>query len=122
MPIKLYDSELKIMEVLWQYGDITAKELARILSEETGWNKNTSYTVLKKCIAKAAVERQDPHFVCHALIPREAVQEYEVNELIKKYFDGSAEMMFSSFVSSRKLPQPTIKNLIKLLEKGGEEK
>lgn len=28
MKVKLFDSELKIMEILWEAGDITAKEIA----------------------------------------------------------------------------------------------
>lgn len=31
MKIKLFDSELKIMDVLWKNGDTTAKQIAAIL-------------------------------------------------------------------------------------------
>lgn len=34
MNIKLFDSEIKVMEVLWKEGDLTAKQLADILSEK----------------------------------------------------------------------------------------
>ena len=30
MNIKLFDSEIKVMEVLWKEGDLTAKQLADI--------------------------------------------------------------------------------------------
>ena len=56
MNIKLFDSEIKVMEVLWKEGDLTAKQLADILSEKIGWNKNTTYTVIKKCISKGVME------------------------------------------------------------------
>ena len=36
MPIKLFDSELKVMNVLWRGGDRTAKEISDILKAETG--------------------------------------------------------------------------------------
>ena len=55
--MKLFDSELKVMDVLWRLGDRTAKEISSILGEETGWNVNTTYTVIKKCVAKGAVRR-----------------------------------------------------------------
>ena len=48
MEIKLFDSELKVMEVLWREGDLTAGQIAGILKEEIGWNRNTTYTVIKK--------------------------------------------------------------------------
>ena len=48
MTVKLFDSELKIMNVLWKEGDITAKEISTILADEVGWNMNTTYTVSAK--------------------------------------------------------------------------
>ena len=53
MSIKLFDSELKVMNVLWQGGDRTAKEVSDILKAETGWNMNTTYTVIKSVLPKA---------------------------------------------------------------------
>ena len=71
--MKLFDSEWKVMEVLWQENDLTAKEVSLRLAESIGWNKNTTYTVLKKCIDKGAIERREPNFVCHAAITKAQV-------------------------------------------------
>ncbi|MGG3278480.1 BlaI/MecI/CopY family transcriptional regulator, partial [Paenibacillus macerans] len=57
MQIKLFDSELKIMDVLWKNGDTTAKQIAETLKEQVGWNKTTTYTLIKRCIDKGAIER-----------------------------------------------------------------
>ena len=50
--MKLFDSELKIMDVLWRKGKTPAKEIADELGQSIGWNKNTTYTVIKKCVDK----------------------------------------------------------------------
>ncbi|MGO0943857.1 BlaI/MecI/CopY family transcriptional regulator [Clostridioides difficile] len=42
------------MEVLWERGESKAGELVKILKEETGWNRNTTYTVIKKLVSKGA--------------------------------------------------------------------
>lgn len=89
MGIKLYDSELKVMEILWKEGELTAGHIAKILKEEIGWNRNTTYTVIKKCIEKGAVERFEPKFRCRALISKKDAQEYETEELIDRMFEGS---------------------------------
>ena len=34
MEVKLFDSELKVMEVLWREGELTAGSLAKILKEQ----------------------------------------------------------------------------------------
>jgi BlaI family transcriptional regulator, penicillinase repressor len=114
--IKLFDSELKVMDVLWKEGTITAKKLAEVLSEQVGWNKNTTYTVIKKCIDKGAIERLEPNFLCRAILPKEQVQEQETTELINKVFDGSTEMLFASLLNTKKLSAKEIARLKQLVE------
>ncbi|MDO4275466.1 MAG: BlaI/MecI/CopY family transcriptional regulator [Eubacteriales bacterium] len=116
MDIKLFDSELKIMEVLWKEGDLPAGQIARLLKDEIGWNRNTTYTVIKKCVDKGAVRRTDPNFMCHALISREAVQQYETQELISKMFDGSTEKFFAAFLDGKNLSSNEIARLKQLIE------
>ena len=48
MSVKLFESELKVMEVLWKEGELAAKEIAQRLKEQVSWSKTTTYTVLKK--------------------------------------------------------------------------
>lgn len=109
--LKLFDSELKVMEVLWREGDCTAGQLAKVLKEEVGWNRNTTYTVIKKCIDKGAIERFDPHFTCSAAISKEEVQEQETTELISKWYHGSPELFFASFVNEKNLNKEQIEKL-----------
>lgn len=111
MNIKLFDSELKVMNVLWREGDITAKHISDILKEEIGWNMNTTYTLIKRCIKKGAIERSEPNFMCHALIHKEEVQEAETNELINKIYDGSADKLFAALLGRKKLSAEQIQKL-----------
>ena len=123
MAIKLFDSELKVMDVLWKEGDKTAKQISDILKGEIGWNMNTTYTVIKKCIAKGAIQRGEPNFLCHALIPKEAVQEAETDELIGKLFDGSADKLFASLLGQKKISAEQIaklKQIVADLDEVGE--
>ncbi len=112
MELKLFDSELKVMDTLWKAGgELTAGQIAKILQQEIGWNRNTTYTVIKKCIAKGAIERSDPKFLCHALITRRQVQSYETEELIDKMFDGSRQQFFAAFLSDGELTQEELAQL-----------
>ncbi len=116
MDVKLFDSERKVMEVLWREGDMTAGQLAKILKEETGWNRNTTYTVIKKCVAKGAIERGEPNFFCKALVTKQQVQEQETEELIDKMFDGSAEKFMAAFISGRNFSKQELDRLRKLID------
>jgi predicted transcriptional regulator len=111
MEIKLFDSELKVMDVLWKQGDTPAKGIAKVLGEEVGWNVNTTYTLIKRCMKKGAIQRSEPGFLCHALIPKEAVQEAETNELINKVYDGSADKLFAALLGSKKISAEQIEKL-----------
>lgn len=116
MSVKLFDSELKVMNVLWRGGQRTAKEISDILKAETGWNMNTTYTVIKKCVAKEAILRTEPNFLCHALVTKEEIQAEETEELIGKLFDGSPDLLFASLLSSRKVSAEQIQRLREIVE------
>lgn len=115
MQIKLFDSELKIMDVLWKNGDTTAKRIAEILKEQVGWNKTTTYTLIKRCIDKGAIERIEPNFVCHPLVTIEQARELETTELINKMYDGAADQLVASILGSRNLSPEEIGKLKRLV-------
>jgi len=109
--IKLYDSELKIMEILWENGEVTAKKIAEILAKQIHWSKTTTYTVIKKCIGKGAVERIEPDFVCRPLITKEQAREYETAELINKMYGGAAGSLVASILGRKNLTADEIEKL-----------
>ena len=114
--MKLVDSELKVMDVIWKEGDITAKRISDILKERVGWNMNTTYTLIKRCIAKGAIERREPNFVCHALIPKAQVQQQETDELIDKVFDGSVDKLFAALLGRKRMTPEQIAHLKRLVD------
>lgn len=117
MEIRLFDSELKIMEVLWENGETTAKRIAEILGEQVGWSKTTAYTVIKKCIDKGAVGRSEPHFVCRPLITREQVREFETTEFINKMYGGATDQLVASILENRRLSPEEIGRLRRLVKR-----
>ena len=114
--MKLFDSELKVMEVLWRQGDCTAKQIAEILGREVGWNRNTTYTLIKRCIDKGAIRRSEPHYKCHPLIDRGVVQSAEADALIDKLFDGSAGLLFSNLIRRKKISSQELSQLQSLVD------
>ncbi len=114
---KIFDSELKVMGVLWNEGDCTAKHISDVLKEDIGWNMNTTYTLIKRCIKKGAIERSEPNFMCHALVKKEEIQEEQTNELIDKIYDGSADKLFAALLGRKKLSSEQIKKLLDIVGK-----
>jgi len=113
--VRLFDSELKIMELIWAFQPISAKQLSLEAAKSLGWNKNTTYTVLKKLVEKGAVLRTDPGFLCTALLGKKEVQKEETHTLIQKLYGGSKKAFFSAFVEESLSPEEK-KELMDLLE------
>ena len=141
--MKLFESELKVMEVLWDAGErasrpsdgsvcqrqtsttqiedlnrrtVSAKRIAEILKEQVGWSKTTTYTVLKKCVDKGAAARTDPGFLCRALITREQVQRCETDELIDRMYGGRADRLVAALLDGGRLSTEEIERLRQLVD------
>lgn len=117
---KLFDSELKVMELLWREGEATARELAEELGRAVGWSKTTTYTVLKKCVDKGAVAREDPGFRCRPLVSREEVRAAETDQLINRLYGGSADRLVASLLDGKRLSAAEIARLKELVDQWEE--
>ena len=115
---KLFDAELRLMEIIWQREPVSAKEISLIAAEKFGWNKNTTYTVIKRLIEKEVLRRDEPGFVCSAIVKRDEVQKSETNTLIDKLFGGSKKAFFAAF-ADEKLSSDEVETLKALIEKKG---
>ncbi len=121
MSNKLVDSELKVMNVIWDEGEPTAKHISDVLNEQCGWNINTTYTIIKRCIKKGTVERIEPNFICRALVSRAEVQKQAASELLEKVFNGSAHKMFAALLSNESLSPEEIDRLKEIVNRLGGE-
>ena len=116
MQEKLFESEAKVMEIIWARAPISAKDISLIAAETIGWNKNTTYTVVKKLEAKGFIKRQDPGFICTPLISQNQMQKVEAVSLVKKVFGGSRKALFSALLEDEPLSDEEINELRKLID------
>lgn len=119
MKEKLFDSEAKVMEIIWGKERVSAKEVSLIAGETIGWNKNTTYTVIKKLEAKGFIRREEPGFICVPLVSREEMQKKEASSLVDKLFGGSKKALFSALLDDEKLTEDDLNELRRLIDKKG---
>ena len=119
--IKLFEGELKLMELLWENEGATAKELTILAADKICWNKNTTYTVIKKLVAKDAIKRNEPGFVCRSLIGREDVGRDEAKTVLNSFFGGSVKAMFSSFMAEGALSDEEAEELRRMIGNHGKK-
>lgn len=104
------------MKLLWENEPVSAKQLSLLADERIGWNKNTTYTVIKKLISKGAVKREEPKFICSSLINREDVRKQETKSLLDKLFNGSKKALFSALIDDENLTKEDIDEMKRMLE------
>jgi len=112
----IFESELKVLEILWTEGDMFAKDLAYKLKKSTNWEKTTSYTIFKKCVEKGLIERSEPNFMCRAIITRKEAKEREVGVLTDKMFGGSSDSLIASLLGRNNLTPSQINTLRSLAQ------
>ncbi|MCH5187979.1 MAG: BlaI/MecI/CopY family transcriptional regulator [Oscillospiraceae bacterium] len=113
---KLFDSEIKVMDIIWSNEPVSAKQISLIAADTIGWNKNTTYTIIKKLQSKGFVQRSDPGFVCTSLVSRDEIQRTETRSLLDKLFGGSRKALFSALLGDEELSSEEIGELRRMIE------
>ena len=114
--IRLPESEMKVMQFLWEKGQASARDAAEYMLERYRWKKNTTYTVLKNLVEKGALNRREPGFICEPLIGKEQVGRSETQSLLERFYEGSPAALFSSFLSGRKISKEEMEEIRKMIE------
>ena len=113
--MQFYDSEIKVLNILWRYGELAAGEVAKILGEEECWKRTTTYTMLQKCIDKGYVRRSEKGFRCRATMTREETQMSSVSEQIEKSY-SSKTAFFKAYLSKENLSEQEIQELLQIVD------
>lgn len=113
----LQPCEMKVMNVVWDEHPIRANRIAAILMPQTGWSKNTIYTLITRIIAKGLMQRTDPGFVCEPLITREEIQRKENQSFLDLLYKGSAKLLFARMLGDEQLSKEDLAELREMLDR-----
>lgn len=119
--IRLHEGELNVMELLWSNKALAAKDISKIIKEYIGWEKNTTYTVIKRLIDKGAITREDPGFICRANVTKRKIQEIETKALLDQMYNGSLENFMNSYLANQKLTGTEIAELQRIISMNGRQ-
>lgn len=113
--IRLHEGELNIMELLWSNKCLAAKDIAKIVKEYIGWEKNTTYTVINRLIDKGAIRREEPGFICKPLLSKRTVQRIETKVLLDKLYNGSLSNFLTEYVMNQSLTNSELLELERII-------
>ena len=116
---KIFDSELRFCEILWEHQPVRSSELAHLCAEKLGWKKSTTYTVIKRLTERGVVQTEDA--VVTALVSRDQVQRAESRAFVERNFSGSLPGFLNAFVGGRGLSAEEADELRRMIDKFEEE-
>lgn len=111
---KIFESEYRFCEILWEREPIGSGELAKLCEEQLGWKKSTTYTVIKRLTERKIIENVNS--IVRALVTKDEALEWECKELMKKHFSGSLPQFLTAFARRQKLSKEDILALQKLID------
>ena len=118
--LSLFESEKRLMEIIWSEAPVESGRLVKLALEKNSWNKSTTYTILRKLIAKGFVKNENS--VVSVLIPKEKVLISESTQIVEDSFSGSLPMFVASFLGAKKtLSDEDADALIKLIKEHTED-
>lgn len=116
---KLFDAELKCMNIIWDEEPIKSGDLVKVCNEKLGWKKSTTYTVLRKLAQRGILKNENT--VVTAIVKREDTQIYESHEVVEKSFGGSLPKFLTAFFGNKKISKYEAEELKKLIDSYKED-
>lgn len=83
----LTESEYRFAQLVWQYEPVGSGELVTLCKEQLGWQKSTTYTVLKNLCAKGVLANQEA--LVYSALPMAQVQRRHGQQFLDSAFGGS---------------------------------
>ncbi len=116
--VKLSDAEWKILELLWKRGPMTLMEITYALEEETGWQRTTVVSFLKRMEAKEAVYHIEGERakMFYPKVEQSETKLKETKSFLDKVYRGNVGLMLSNMIKQEALSEEEIENLFSILK------
>ncbi|MES2829725.1 MAG: BlaI/MecI/CopY family transcriptional regulator [Bacteroidota bacterium] len=112
------ESELEILQILWEKGDCTVRDVHEILEK----NKDAGYTTTLKLMQimheKGLVSRDTSSktHIYKALVNQQVTQQHLVNKMIDNVFNGSAARLVMQALGNHSASKDEIDSIKKYLD------
>lgn len=118
---KIHEGEYRFCLIMWEREPVTAAELVKLCQEQLGWKRTTTYTVIKRLGEKGVL--QNDNGTITSLVSKDAVQAYEIGELVEKTFEGSLPAFVAAFTKHQNISEEEldeIQRMIDRIRRGGK--
>ena len=116
--VSLTTAEWNLMECLWSKSPRKGREVVDYLSENVGWTRSTTLTMLRRMTDKKLISCDESGDVLTytPLVNRETAVLHETDSFIKRVYKGSVSMMMNAITKKQNLSQEEIDELYAILK------
>lgn len=122
---KLGRMQLRIVQVLWERGEASAREITEAMNETEPVAHSTVQTLLRTLEEKGAVGHsvEGRTFIFRPLVEEQGVQKSATRDVLERVFDGSVKDLVSYLLKNERVSRGELDEIRSLIdEKRGAEK
>ena len=112
--LKLCDSDYKFMTIIWEHAPVNSGELVTLCSNELGWKKSTTYTVIKKLCERGFIKSENA--IVSVLVDKEECQAMESDYFVERTFGGSLPSFIAAFLNTKKLSEEEAEEIKRMID------
>ena len=114
----LTDAELRLMKVVWEKGKATVAEVVEALPKDIPLAYSTVLTTLRILENKGYLRhtKDGRSFVYRPIVKREQARENALSHLLRRFFEGSPELLMLNLMEGGKIDDRELARLRKRIE------
>lgn len=112
---KVFESEYRFCLILWEHEPVKSSKLVDLCKEQLGWKPTTTYTVIKRLSERGVLKNENT--VVTSLVSKDQVQAAELNEMVKKTFEGSLPAFIAAFTKHQKISDAEIDAVQQMIDR-----
>jgi BlaI family penicillinase repressor len=116
---QISEAELEVMKVIWELSEATSAQIVERLIQATEWKPKTVHTLITRLVTKKAIIAEktgSKAFIYSSLVSEKEYKAYANKSFLQKMYNGSINLMLTSFIKEQKLSKSEIDNLKKILD------
>ena len=113
------EAELEVLKAIWSMEEATSSQIVEKLVNTTDWKPKTIQTLITRLVSKDAInvdKTNKKSYIYTPNISEEEYKKYANDSFLKKLYNGSVNLMISTFIKDNKLSKEDIEDLKKMLE------
>ncbi len=121
--IKLSDTEISIMHIIWKYGKTTSFDILEEIKDYDTISENTIRTLLGRMVKKGAIkitEKKGKTYIYEACINKDEFLRKQGNNFLENIYQGAIKSMILNFVKENKLTKNEVEELLRKIENESE--